>query len=113
MEKLERFFYETKPFLCLALAIYAFASPEPSKTALLCGLTLLIAGTFILRSRLKSRKGSALEMVWYEAQPFLYLGVAGYMLMYQRNSRIAIGSALLLLFCATMILQWRYQNRRN
>jgi hypothetical protein len=112
MEKLERFFYECKPFLCLALAVYAFASPDPSPVALLSGLALLIAGTFILRGRFKQRKGSALEMLWYEAQPFLYLGVAGYVFLFKRTSRIAVGCALLLLFCATMILQWRYKNRR-
>lgn len=112
MEKLERFFYESKPFICLALAVYAFASPTPSPVALLSGLALLIAGTFILRGRFKHRKGSPLEMLWYEAQPFLYLGVAGYVFLFQRTSRIAVGFALLLLFCATVILQWRYQNRR-
>ncbi len=113
IKKLEQFFYESKPFLCLALAVYAFASPEPNRIALLCGLALLVAGTFILRGRLKNRRGSALEMVWYEAQPFLYLGVAGYVFLYQRTSKIAIGFAMLLLFCATMILQWRYKNRSN
>jgi uncharacterized membrane protein HdeD (DUF308 family) len=113
IKKLEQFFYEAKPFICLALAVYAFASPEPNRVALLCGLALLIAGTFILRDRLKARRGSALEMVWYEAQPFLYLGVAGYVLLFQRSSKVAVGFAMLLLFCATMILQWRYKNRSN
>jgi uncharacterized membrane protein HdeD (DUF308 family) len=113
MEKLERFFYESKPFICLALAVYAFASPDPSKVALLSGLGLMVAGTFIIRKRFQHRKGSPLEQLWYEAQPFLYLGVAGYVFLYQRSSRFAIGCAMLLLFCATMILQWRYKNRRN
>jgi hypothetical protein len=63
MEKLERFFYESKPFICLALAVYAFAAQEPNRIALLSGLALLIAGTFILRGRFKRRRGSALEML--------------------------------------------------
>jgi len=113
LEKIERFFYESKPFICLALAAYAFASPEPNKVAVVSALILLVAGTFILRNRFKHRRGSALEEIWYEAQPFLYLGVCGYVLLFQRSSKIAIGSAMLLLFCASMILNWRYKNRRN
>lgn len=113
MEKLERFFYESKPFICLALAVYALTSPDPNKIALVSALALLIAGTFILRSRFKNRRGSVLEELWYEAQPFLYLGVCGYVLLFKRSSKIAVGSAMLLLFCASMILNWRYKNRRN
>ena len=113
MEALERFFYEGKPFLCLALGVYALASSNPSRVALICGLILLFAGTLILRGRFKNRRGSMLEEIWYEAQPFLYLGVVGYVLLFQRVSKIAAGSALLLLFCASMILRWRFNNRRD
>ena len=113
MEKLERFFYESKPFICLALAVYALASPDPNHIAMVSALALMVAGTFILRNRFKNRRGSALEEIWYEAQPFLYLGVCGYVLLFQRASHIAVGFALLLLFCASMILNWRYRNRRN
>jgi DMSO reductase anchor subunit len=113
MENLERFFYESKPFLCLGLGAYALLSSEPSRIALVCGLVLLFAGTLILRGRFKNRRGSPLEDIWYEAQPFLYLGIVGYVLLFQRASKIAAGSALLLLFCASMILRWRFKNRQN
>ncbi len=112
-ENLERFFYEGKPFLCLALGVYAMTSSDPNRIALVCGLILLFAGTLILRGRFKNRRGSPLEEIWYEAQPFLYLGVVGYILLFQRASKVAAGSALLLLFCASMILRWRFKNRRD
>jgi hypothetical protein len=111
MEQLERFFYEGKPFLCLALGVYAIASPEPNRFVLACALILLFASTFILRNRFKNRRGTPLEELWYEAQPFLYLGVAGYVFLFQRSSKIAVGCALLLLFCGMMILRWRFKNR--
>lgn len=113
MEELERFIYESKPFLCLAVGVYALASPQPNTVVIACSLILLMLGTFILRSRFKNRRDSTLERLWYESQPFLYLGVAAYVLLYQRGSKIAAGSALLLLFCASAILRWRFNNRRN
>lgn len=112
MEKLERLFYESKPYLCLAVGIYAVTSPMANVFVLLCALALLFAGTLIIRSRFQNRRGTPLEKLWYEAQPFLYLGIAGFALIAKRGSSFAVGCALLLLFCATMILQWRYKNRR-
>lgn len=99
--------------MCLGLGVYALAATDPSRIALISGLILLFAGTLILRGRFKNRRGSPLEEIWYEAQPFLYLGIVGYVLLFQRASKVAAGSAILLLFCASMILRWRFQNRRD
>jgi drug/metabolite transporter (DMT)-like permease len=113
MEQLEKFIYEAKPYFYFGLAIYALAASEPKPWIVACALILLGCGAIIVRMRLKNRRGSSsLEQLVYDIQPFFYLAFAGYALIYLRNSKMATGFALLLLFCGSMILRWRLKNRR-
>jgi lipoprotein signal peptidase len=62
--------------------------------------------------RFRNRKGQGLEAVFYELQPFVYLGLALYVMFFKNSNKFAVGFALILLCCAGAILNWRYQNRR-
>lgn len=111
LQRLEEIIYESKPYFYLGLGIYALTSPEPNPWILACALIALFGGTMILRLRLKNRKDTSLERFVYEVQPFFYLAFAIYALVYLRQSKLAAGCALILLFCSTMILRWRYKHR--
>ena len=109
----EELIYELKPFLCVAVAVYALLLPNPSLIVVVCALLLIAAGALILRARMKARsKGRGLEQLLYEMQPFIYIGLAGYALITQRSSKLAVVSSLVLFFCAAVILKWRSQSRR-
>ena len=109
---MEKFFYEAKPYILLALGVYVLSAEQPKVVLILSGLLLVLASTIILRMRMKSRKGSSLETLFYEAQPFLYLGIGGYALYFLKSSKFAVGCALMLMCCAVLILNWRYEGRR-
>ena len=110
---LEKVIYEAKPFLCVALAVYALMLPNPSVFVVVCSILLIAAGALILRARMKARsKGKGLEQFFYEMQPFIYIGLAGYALITQRSSKLAVVSSLILFFCAAVILKWRAEHRR-
>lgn len=109
----EKFIYELKPFLCVAVAIYALLLPNPSVVVVVCAILLIAAGALILRARMKARsKGQGLEQFFYEFQPFIYIGLAAYALITQRSSKLAVISSLVLFFCAAVILKWRAQYRK-
>jgi membrane protein CcdC involved in cytochrome C biogenesis len=112
MAQLNDTIYEAKPYVLLALGIYAFTAEPISMPLIVSALVLLFCGAVILRMRFKNRKGSPAETLFYEGQPFFYLGLGGYVLFYQNYSKIAVASAILLLFCAGVIFKWRYQHRR-
>lgn len=113
MEKLEKLVYEAKPYFYFGLAIYALASAEPNPWVFACSLILLFCGALIVRMRLKNRRGkSSMEQLIYDIQPFFYLAFAGFSFLYLRQSKFAMGCALLLLFCASMIIRWRLTSRR-
>lgn len=103
--------YELKPYALLALGVYAISSSEPSP--ILVGSVLLLLGcaSWILRMRFKARKGTGVEALFYELQPFLYLALAMYVFTFKRSSTVAVGSAVILIFCALIILNWRFGRR--
>lgn len=110
---LEKLIYEAKPFLCIAVAIYAMLLPNPSVAVVVCSILLLAAGAMILRARMKARsKGRGLEQFFYEAQPWIYMALAAYAFITQRNSKLAVVSSAILFFCAAVILKWRAQYRK-
>lgn len=110
---LEEIIYELKPFLCVAVAVYALLLPNPSVIVIVCAILLIAAGALILRARLKARsKGRGIEQLLYDLQPFLYIGLAGYAMITQRSSKLAVASSLVLFACAAIILKWRSQSRR-
>lgn len=111
MNKLGLIFYETRPFLLLALGLYVLVSQEPSPVLVASALTLLFCAALILRLRLKARKGSAMEQFVYDLQPILYLGLGAYALVWLRSSKLAVASALVLLFCGSLILRWRMSGK--
>lgn len=113
MEQVEKLVYEAKPYFYFGLAIYALASSDPNPWVFVFSMVLLFCGVLIVRMRLKNRRGkSSIEQLIYDIQPFFYLAFAGFSLLYLRQSKLASGCALLLLFCGTMILRWRLTNRR-
>ena len=110
---LEKFIYELKPFLCVAVSVYALLLPNPSVIVVVCAILLIAAGALILRARMKARsKGKGLEKIFYEFQPFIYIGLAAYAIITQRNSKLAVVCSLVLFFCAAMILKWRSEYRK-
>lgn len=109
----EKVIYELKPFLCVAVAVYALMLPNPSVIVVVCAILLIAAGALILRARMKARmKGRGLEQFFYEFQPFIYIGLAAYALITQRSSKLAVVCSLILFFCAAVILKWRAQHRK-
>jgi drug/metabolite transporter (DMT)-like permease len=112
-DQFEHFVYESKPFAVLAIAIYALSAERPNSFLITCACILLFCGTFLLRLRLKHRRGSPIETLFYESQPYFYLGLGLYTLFFKNQSKFAAGCALLLVFCGTMIMRWRYKNRHN
>ena len=112
MEKVEKLVYEAKPYFYFGLAIYALASSDPNPWVFFCALVRHFCGGLIVRMRLKNRRGkSQIEQLIYDLQPFFYLALAAYSLMFLRQSKLAAGCALLLLFCGSMILRWRLSSR--
>ncbi|RYZ65843.1 MAG: hypothetical protein EOP05_03960 [Proteobacteria bacterium] len=112
MEQLEKLVYEAKPYFYFGLAIYALAASDPKPWIIACALVLLGCGVLIVRMRLKNRRGvSSMEQLVYDLQPFFYLALAGYALVYLRSSKMATGFALLLLFCGSIIIRWRLKAR--
>ncbi|HVK61502.1 MAG TPA: hypothetical protein VM432_08130 [Bdellovibrionales bacterium] len=113
MEELERIFYQSKPFLLLGLGVYVISSQQPSKIGVAFALVAMFVAAFILRMRLKARNDADVEGVFYEAQPYAYLALSLYAIFGVQNSKIALGLGIMLLFCATMIIRWRAQNRHK
>jgi membrane protein CcdC involved in cytochrome C biogenesis len=107
------FSYELKPFLLLALSVYALSAENPNPVLVSSGLILLFCSGLILKMRMKHRRGAGLEALFYELQPFLYLGLAMYVLFFKRSSIATVGCAMVLIFCTVVILNWRYRFRRE
>ena len=109
---MEKLFYEFKPILCLLVAVYTLLIPEPPVHLVVLSMVLAACGAWILRARLKARqRGSLLENLFYEGQPYFYIGLALWAVATQRTSKIALASAIVLFFCASVILKWRKENR--
>ena len=108
----ETLIYEAKPFLCILVAIYALILPNPSQLLMVLSMVLIACGAWILRVRFHARKQkSKVGTMFYEAQPYLYIGIGIYALATQRTSKIAVGCAMLLFICAAVILKWRKDYR--
>jgi hypothetical protein len=62
---------------------------------------------------LKARYTNAnpFEKLFYEVQPYLYLGLAVYAVYSHPHEKLAELSATLLVVAAVMILRWRFQFR--
>jgi hypothetical protein len=74
----------------------------------------MFAAAFILRMRFKAMRGPTdIGTIFYEAQPYLYLGLGLYAIFNLRNAKLAVGLGLMLLFCATVIIQWRAQRHKK
>ena len=102
------FFYEMKPYLCLAGAAFALCQKDPSPFLIVAAMTLLTAGAWILRARWRVRgRGTPLESQFYELQPYLLIGLGILAMAVQKTSKLTIAFSLALMFCATMILKWR------
>lgn len=102
--RFERVFYEARPILFLVMGAIAFFNANGSKILLVCGFVLLFCATLVLSLRSANRN---FEKLIYDVRPYAYLAGAGLTLYYYNDSRIAVASALLLMFCATLILRWR------
>jgi hypothetical protein len=105
----EKIIYESKPFLCIGLAAYALLTPRPSPLIIMLAFILIGCGAFILDMRVQARKKrtSALNTLFYTAQPFLYIGLAIWAILTQSTSKLAVLSATILFVCAAVILKWR------
>lgn len=110
---MEKFFYELKPYLCIAVAIYALLTPEPSRFVIGCSIILLAVGSWILKMRLKARtkKGKGIEHFFYETQPYFYILLGGYAFITHRSSKIALICSVILFVCGAIILKWRADYR--
>jgi|GEM_PF-2751475 len=107
INRLEALFYEFRPYFLLALGIYVLGAQDPSPFAIACVLILMVCSTLIIRFRMKARRGSSLEQLFYDMQPVIYFCLAGYAMVWLHHSKLALACALILLFCATMIVRWR------
>lgn len=108
----ESFLYESRPFAYVALGTYALSVDEPDLVMLGCAALLVFIGIIVLRMRFNARKGANVESLFYESLPFLYLAIGVYALAFMDFTRIAVGSGVVLLFCATRVFHWRIRNRR-
>jgi drug/metabolite transporter (DMT)-like permease len=113
MNEFSTFTYELKPFVLLALSVYALSASDPNPLLIGCGLILLFCSGMILKMRMRHRRGSGVEAVFYELQPFLYLGLSLYVLFFKHSSTATVGFAMVLIFCTVVILNWRYRFRRE
>ncbi len=104
------FFYESRPYLYVALGSYALSVDAPSLFVINAAVVLILCGLIVLRMRYKNRQ-STLEYLFYESLPFLYLAIGVYAIAFQYSSKISIASGVILLFCATKVFQWRMKNR--
>ncbi len=105
----EKVIYESKPFVCLGAAAYALLTPRPSPLAIMLSFILIGCGAFILDMRVQARKKSttAMNTLFYTAQPFLYIGLAIWAILTQSTSKVAVACAAILFTCAAVILKWR------
>jgi hypothetical protein len=110
---LEKFFYEAKPYFALALGLYALFAQPASKLLVTLGLILFFCAGAIMRLRFTKRNQTTVESIFYESQPYLYLGLALYVIFFQKYSKFAVGCALLLLFCTGIIFKWRLGSRKK
>jgi hypothetical protein len=85
---------------------------NPKIYVIVSALVLIFCGIAVLRMRFRSRRGASLDTLFYESLPFLYLGIGFYVLLFRHSSKIAVASGVILLFCATKVLQWRVRNRQ-
>lgn len=106
------FLYESRPYAYVALGVYAMSVEKPNILLMAFAAILVFCGIMVLHMRFESRKGSSMQSLFYESLPFLYLGLGVYALTFLGASKIAVGSGVTLLFCATKIFHWRVQNRR-
>lgn len=112
LDNWESFLYESRPFAYVALGAYALAVDKPDLIWMAAAAILIFCGIVVLRMRFAARAGSTLESLYYESLPFLYLGIGVYALAFMDFSKIAVGSGVILLFCATRVFHWRIRNRR-
>ncbi len=108
----ESFLYESRPFAYVAIGTYALAADKPNLILLAAAAILIFCGILVLRMRFNARAGATMESLYYESLPFLYLGIGVYALFFLNFTKIAVGSGVILLFCATKVFQWRILNRR-
>lgn len=108
----ESFLYESRPFAYVALGMYALSVDQPDLMLLGFAALLVFIGIIVLRMRFNARMGSNVESLFYESLPFLYLGIGVYALVFMDFTKIAVGSGVVLLFCATRVFHWRIRNRR-
>lgn len=108
----ESFLYESRPFAYVALGMYALSVDAPDLMLLGSAAVLVFIGIIVLRMRFNARKGANVESLFYESLPFLYLGIGVYALAFMDFAKIAVGSGVVLLFCATRVFHWRIRNRR-
>lgn len=113
MAKIEAIFYELRPLLYAVLGIYVLVAHEPSPILLGCAFILMFCAALILRLRLKARRGASMEQIFYDLQPVIYLALGVYALVWLRQSKIALASALVLLCCGTVIVRWRLSPGKN
>jgi len=57
------------------------------------------------------RNENAIEKMFYEIQPFLYISFALFTFITRPDSKFANLCAMILMFSGFMILRWRYQFR--
>lgn len=108
----ESFLYESRPFSYLSIGVYALSVEKVDLVLIGLAMVLVFCGILVLRMRFKNRKGSTLESLYYESLPFIYLSLGIYAIVFFDAARIAVGSGVILLFCATKVFHWRYRNRR-
>jgi len=108
----ESFIYESRPFSYVAMGVYALSVDKPNLLLMAFSAVLMFIGILVLRMRYISRKGANLQSLYYESLPFLYLGIGVYALVFMDFTKIAVGSGVILLFCATKVFKWRIENRR-
>lgn len=111
MDQMEIAFYEAKPFLYLGLGVYVLSSQEPNPILIASALLLMFCAALIIRLRLKNRRGTPIERLVYKSQPWAYLAIGLCAIFYLKDSKVGLGSGLILLFISTIIVRWRYKGR--
>jgi hypothetical protein len=53
-----------------------------------------------------------MKKLFYEVKPWIFIAVAGLGMVNTQGSRVGSTSSVLLLGCALIILQWRFEYRR-
>lgn len=100
----EKVFYEVRPLLYLVLGGLAIFYRQTSKIFIVVGILFLLFGSVVFSQRLAARSA---EKFFYDIRPFIYVFLSILSLFYFNESSLGIGSALLLLFCSSMIVRWR------